>query len=400
MISLTMNIKSAITLAGFSAALGIAFISALSQSDTLIPNSEEIVKETWAGYKKCFIAGDGRVMRPYDKDTVSEAQAYAMLRAVWMNDKETFDKCYMWTENNLSRAKIKGDNLLAWHWKNGKVSDWMPASDADIDYALSLIFADAQWKGRAPNGAADYGQKARKVIDDILKLETYSTPSGRLYLSPWILNSVERLASQFPVNPSYYSPAHFRIFYEFTGDLRWEKLINTTYYVLGALARNFNNMDGVGLVPDWCAVDSADNFYPLEDKNPDFGWDAVRVPYRVGLDFLWFNSKDAKLFFDLGFSRFIEAEWVKNKAVYCEYKYNGISNNKYENPAFYAAYYCGLLVSASKYSEDILAKVNKYLRQNKGKWVYFDEREYYVNSLAWVADGIKAGVIKNLFTKS
>ena len=91
-----------------------------------------IVENTWSGYKHFFLDADGRVKRPKEGDTVSEGQAYAMLRAVWMDDKKTFDGCYRWTEENLSRKNKTGDNLLAWHWKDGKVSDWMPASDADV----------------------------------------------------------------------------------------------------------------------------------------------------------------------------------------------------------------------------------------------------------------------------
>lgn len=58
----------------------------------------------WAGYKMKFILTNGRVVRPEDgNDTVSEGQAYGMLFAVYMNDKKTFDKCFQWAEQNLSR---------------------------------------------------------------------------------------------------------------------------------------------------------------------------------------------------------------------------------------------------------------------------------------------------------
>ena len=95
----------------------------------------------WSNYKDAFVTAGGRVRRPRDNDdTVSEGQAYAMLAAVLLDDRETFDKLYEWTDAHLSRRKrLGGDHLLAWHWQGGKVADWMPASDADCDFALALI---------------------------------------------------------------------------------------------------------------------------------------------------------------------------------------------------------------------------------------------------------------------
>jgi len=375
--------------------IGLAFACRSSYADNPNMDSNETVEKSWVGYKYYFIKQDGRVIRPKDNDTVSEAQAYAMLRAIWMDDKETFDRCYRWTESNLSRLKDKDDNLLAWGWKDGSIIKWMPSSDADVNYALSLVFADSRWKGEAPKGLEDYGKKAYKVINDIMKFETYSTPGGRLYLAPWILNNTERQL-RFPVNPSYYSPAYFRIFYEYTKDTRWQKLADTTYYIFDALSKNFNDTPGVGLIPDWCCVDRDDKFHPLTGRSADFGWDAARIPFSIGLDFFFFGSKEARQFFDSGLSKFIEKEWLKNGAVYSEYNYNGTSNNKYENALFYAAYYFSLKISQSPYASEMLKKTRSYILRNKDKWVYEDDKEYYVNSWAWFTEGLNSGKIKNL----
>ncbi len=366
------------------------------QTDKVSPgiSPDNIIRDTWSGYKRSFIDNDGRVMRVKEGDTVSEGQAYAMLRAVWMRDKETFDKCYRWSEQNLSRNGNSGDSLLAWRWENGKVVSWMPASDADIDYALSLVLAGRVWGQAAPPDLEDYLRKATQVLADILSLETYRTRGGRLYLSPWILGQ-EGASGKFPVNPSYYSPAHFRVFNAETGDKRWLDLAETTYFVLEALAAGFGDMEGKGLVPDWCAVDADDRFYPLEGKSAGFGWEAVRVPLRIAMDHLWFKAEKAKVFFDAGFTGFIETEWKKNNAVYCEYAYNGGSVDKYENPLFYAAYYCALSVSASPYADKMLGKTRVYLKDTESGVVYSGRDEYYINSLAWFAEGLFQGIIVN-----
>ncbi len=250
--------------------------------------SARTVLKTWEGFKYHFILPDGRVLRPKDGDTVSEGQAYAMLRAVWLDDKEAFDRCYRWSRLHLSRADLEGDRLLAWLWKDGKVVDRGSASDADIDYALALIFAEVRWSGLGPKGLPGYGEEAKGVLADILRLETYRTASGRLYLSPWVLKPQDKPDS-FPVNPSYYSPAHFRIFKKFTGDKRWNELLDTTYFVLNTISEKWGSETGIGLVPDWATVDQTDRFDIFPDRSDVFGWDAVRVPFRLALDREWFQ---------------------------------------------------------------------------------------------------------------
>jgi endoglucanase len=350
-------------------------------------NSNQVtLKKLWSGYKDLFISQEGRINRPKESDVVSEGQSYAMFRSVLMDDKETFDKCYLWTERHLSRKDKYGDNLLAWRWKNGAVVDWMPAADADLDYALSLLMAKGKWQDQAPHGVESYSQKAKKILKDILKKMTYKTSGGRLYLSPWIISEGTVLAA-YPVNPSYYSPAHFRIFYNFTHDRRWLDLYETTYFILSGLTKKFNNKTGVGLIPDWCSVTLNDEFLPLENKNDGFGWEAVRIPFRVGLDYYWFHSKQAEGFFKGNFNKFFENRWIENKEIFCEYKYNGMPVKEYENPLFYSAYYVAFLIDDSPYKGALLDKIRSYINKTDlGGLYYEDKEEYFVNSFAWLSE--------------
>lgn len=352
-------------------------------------DTKRILQYGWQGYKFYFVSSDGRVKRPKDADTVSEGQAYGMLRAVWMNDQKTFDQIYRWTEKNLSRKSSYGDHLLAWHWKNGQVQDWMPASDADIDYALSLILAEIRWPNKTPRDLELYGDKAKKILKDILQHLTYMTDSGRLYLSPWILERGIKTES-YPVNPSYYSPGHFRLFYNYTGDHRWLKLADTSYFILNTLKSNFEGRKGIGLLPDWASVNNKDAFTRLEGKNDGFGWEAVRIPFRVGLDYFWFNSSQAKEFLSSGLIEFITKEWNKNNAVFCEYSYEGLAKEKkYENPLFYASYYIILLTNESPLAESFLKKIRSYIQAPGERLVYLGKDEYYVNSLAWLSEAFR-----------
>ena len=373
-------------------ALACLIIYRVAKRDNLPCRS--ILTGTWQGYKQFFIDPQGRVKRNQDGDTVSEGQAYAMLRAVWMDDKQTFDSCYRWTEQYLSRKTKYGDNLLAWQWKNGDVQDWMPASDADIDYALSLIFADNLWGASSQKGCEPYVQKAHKILNDILDHLTYRTQTGRLYLSPWILPQ-DTENKVYPVNPSYYSPAHFRVFYRLTGDERWKELIDTTYFVLERLAEQFDDEKGVGLIPDWCSVDNNDFFVRLENKSDIFGWEAIRVPIRVSMDYVWFGSQESLSFLNR-IAVFLKQQWLDNKKIWCEYAYEGYAVKEYENPLFYAGYYCVFFITDPELSSEILQKTHSCLVNVNNAYIYDNISDYYTNSLAWIADGYSCGLIRNI----
>ena len=74
---------------------------------------------TWQRYRDRFIQADGRVIdwENDDQRTTSEGQAYAMLRALLIDDRETFDRVLNWGEQNLARRDDDGvliDHLWAW----------------------------------------------------------------------------------------------------------------------------------------------------------------------------------------------------------------------------------------------------------------------------------------------
>src|SRR5438034_429797 len=84
-------------------------------------SSYTLLSSSWEKYKTRFLNKDGRII-DYQQSSVttSEGQSYAMLRSVWIDDKDTFDLVWNWTKNDMKRPK---DNLLGWRWgkeKNGK----------------------------------------------------------------------------------------------------------------------------------------------------------------------------------------------------------------------------------------------------------------------------------------
>lgn len=353
------------------------------------PEEELIMSEAWRGYKKLFIEENGRVFRPLNNyDTVSEGQAYAMLLAVWLDDRETFDRCYRWTERNLSKFNKFGDHLLAWHWK-GDVIDWASASDADEDYAFALILAHRRWKEEG------YKYKALAVLKDILEKESGLAPNGMRFLLPGTWSEPSK---NFIINPSYFAPAWYRVFYEVTGDNRWNELVDSSYYTISSLAESFGEIKGVGLLPNWVKIDKDGRFIKAENLEHHFGWDAVRVPWRIGLDLFWFREQRAKRYLAKTLYNFYLDELSKNEGkIMAEYNYDGTPYNCYESPASYAMSLSSFLAAKSDRTEFIMGRILESYIQKDDMSYFLDDKDYYVNSLILLGLVLKTGKAINMF---
>ncbi|MFZ4524470.1 MAG: glycosyl hydrolase family 8 [Chlorobium sp.] len=354
----------------FLAVLPFLFINC----STMPQNPEEISLRSWSHFKRTFLRS-GRVIRPTNNnDTVSEGEAYVMLRAVLMNDRETFNQCLSWTEAVLSRKKSHGDRLLAWHFENGQVSDSTSASDADIDYAFSLILAYRTWHDKR------YLQIAQEVLTSVLDHET-AVINGRLYLLPWP-SSKNRTNDLVALNPSYYAPSHFKLFYEVSGDSRWIQLSDTTYDLLERLLVSPGKLKEEGLIPDWIAVDKQGNIKTLPGKPVIYGWDAVRVPLRIAADYYLYDDQRA-----LGilrwFSGSFEKEFNRNFSIFSR---KDSTKRSHENALFYSAAYAATEAANSPIAPKILRRLRKCIGSNGESFYYNSPDDYYINSLSWLPE--------------
>ncbi len=364
-------------LIGFSGFFLVAWLLSLRENDDVHQTSQKL-EESWAGFKAYFIRSDGAVVRPHEQDITSEGQANAMLRAVVMGDHDTFERVFQWTQNNLSRKKTAGDNLLSWHYKDNIVQDTMPATDADIDYALALLLASEKWKNDA------YKEVAQQSLKDILDRLTVVFKYRR-YLLPWFVESPAN-QEKIPQNLSYYSPAYFKLFNTFDHDPRWLELVDTTYILLLQAQNNFEGTTGCGLVPDWCVVDRKGSLHRYEARSSDFSWEAVRVPFRIGIDAFLYNDPRAIEVLS-GFANFATAELDKNKKLVSGYSYEckPLPNTE-ESPLIYAAFYMALELTDNRYASENINKLRQWFHRSLKGGYYKDTQEYYLNSLVWVAE--------------
>jgi endoglucanase len=295
-----------------------------------------LLQSSWIRYSENFINEDGRVVDDRFNDiTTSEGQSYAMLRAVWVDDRETFDRSWTWTKENLDR---ESDNLFGWRWGRRQDGSYgfledggeNSASDADSDIALSLILASRRWN------RPEYAQESKQILPDIWDHLTREV-QGKRYL---IAGNWADLPEGLVINPSYFSPYAWRIFAEYDEDRDWNSLIDPAYELLERtswepLDREF----AVGLPPDWVVLDRENGNLSktLEPQlTTNYSFDALRVPWRIALDYVWNEEEKAKSYLEKSF-KFLSDYYSENNRLAGWYSHDGQVLGEKENPAMYAA---------------------------------------------------------------
>lgn len=231
----------------------------------------------WQHFKDELLTGESSGAVAWDEpDTVvSEGQSYGMMLALQNNDQATFDHIWYWTKTYLQPAQPQG--LFCWKAQtNGTPIEEDAAADADEMIALALIMASNRWGDKT--GIYNYSAQAEEVLARILTAEV--TDDNYFMASP-------TTAQLF--NPSYLMPAFYKMFEEFTGESRWRQTAENTFVLINRCLKSSLGNTENGLVPDWC--DKNGNPGP-SGMSGIFSYDAMRVPYYIALDEIWFGEDD------------------------------------------------------------------------------------------------------------
>lgn len=279
--------------------------------------------------------------------TVSEASAYVMLRASWMDDRQTFTNVWNWTRDNLQRKNLKtvwtceddvcdqgtwikkkdwideyrqrwhgngADHLFAWRWipdLNGENKDGtltkggviffqdpfgeedrsgINAASDDLEIAVALYLASLRGWGNA----SEYLDEAKLIAKDAWDKYVVMVNGDP------ILFAGDQFAWTSEVNPSYSRPFYFEhVFPLIDPDHPWKKLAKTSYdLTIKSGQVSFDNLAGVNLPTNWAAVNHRGEV--VESKTfPGpagriFGHDAFRALFAVAQDSAWSGDSSAR----------------------------------------------------------------------------------------------------------
>jgi endoglucanase len=238
--------------------------------------TNDFVRNWYENWKKTrLVSCNGNLMPGADNSSTAkvEAQGFAMVAVAYMGDKDVFDKLYSFY---LSKTSSTACGLSAWQTSCGGVTDSGAATDGDIDVASGLVVAHWQW----PN--AGYDAKAKTLIANLRKMLLDCGGKWTVYPGcsggrPW--------GGCDETDISYYSPAFFRYFAKISGDSAWSKLADDTQKIRDAAANS-----STGLVPDWQSVAGRAG---SGSRAGNYGFDAIRAPYKQCLDYLWNGTPEA-----------------------------------------------------------------------------------------------------------
>jgi endo-1,4-beta-D-glucanase Y len=148
----------------------------------------------------------------------------------------------------------------------------------------------------------------------------------------------------------------------------------------------------VGLFPDWCQVDGAGRPGPAAGREHDFGWEAVRLPFRVALEAQWFKEEQAARLLSLDFLPFFQKEWQAKGRLAAMYHLDGTPAAAYESPVLYAGVLAAAVAAGDqKFAGELAAKVLSFYRQEGDRAYFVSPENYYANNWAWLGLALYAG---------
>ena len=243
-----------------------------------------------------------------DAITVSEGHGYGMMISALMAGHDPEAQAIFDGLVHVFRQFPSNINGALMSWAIGP--DCQPiagpdsATDGDLDVAFALLLANRQW-GSPAGAAVNYFVEARRVIGAIGLSEV--NPETRLpLLGDWATTAMFYYATR----PSDFMPDHFRAFAAATGADKFSTSVDRIYEITTRLQAGAGI--NTGLLPDF-AIETHKEVAPappdfLEGANDgNYGFNACRVPWRFGTDFI--ASGDARAKMVLGPIN----SWIQNK---------------------------------------------------------------------------------------
>ena len=223
-------------------------------------------KAEWRAYVSSFIEPDGRVIDNANGGVShSEGQGYALLLAVFADDREQFQVIWSWTESHL---KVRADPLLSWQWdaKKQEVADKNNATDGDILVAWALA------EGARRFARPDYLATAKAMAQAIGAQAVKSTDHG-LVLLPGAAGFAREDQPDGPViNLSYWVFPAFPVLKTLAPEFDWDGVRENGLRLLAK-----SRFGARSLPTDWQSV-AGPTTAPAKNFPPQFGYNAIRIP--------------------------------------------------------------------------------------------------------------------------
>ena len=336
------------------------------------------LQSSWNNYKQAFVQADGRVIdRAADNISTSEGQAYAMVRAAWIGDRDTFDRARSWTRDNLQGGD--GARLPAWKWGANAAGTWgtldtTPASDADQWMIYALLLAHARWHDDT------HLAQARALAAAFYDTET-AVVGGRRVVLPWPDDGKPVVV----VNPSYLLPFVYRALATADPERHWGELVTSSYELLAA------SRSPSGLPRDWLRVDRATgelaSFEADEAPKNAFGYEAFRVAWTLAAEVHWYDEPRARI--ELAHLDQLRHRWKEQGRIAARIAPDGRELVDYEYPGMYGALLPGWELARPGAAQRLY---DEELAPRRAPHGWGDANDYYGQNWIWLGVALWAGL--------
>lgn len=350
-------------------AVGLTLAAGLSAHAVPEPH---VVARHWGDYARRSIRCSGRVVdRAGGRITTSEGQAYAMVQAVWADDRASFERIRRWSIDHLQGGDPT--RLPAWKWHRGAVVDPQPAADADVWMAWSLLLAAEKWQHRA------YHDQARALMMAIWQQEVAVVSDRRVLLpGPWASDT-----DPTRLNPSYFLPFAWRAFAVADPAHPWGELIDDAYAILADAG-----VEG-RLAPDWLYLDPT-TAAPVSSPVPDHdhhGFEALRLPWTLAAEVVWYDDPRARAL--LAPYLDWQSRWSTHGWLPAVAHPDGSPAVEYPHLSLYGA----LLPAWGALAPDAATRLyTDAIAPTRGRRGWGDVRDYYAQNWVWFGLALWSGL--------
>ena len=250
---------------------------------------ERIYQEVFCGPDKVYFeVGDdmGYMSDVKNFDARTEGMSYGMMIAVQLDKKDVFDRLFRWAKKYMQYQDGPMKGYFAWSLSpDGTIRGAGPASDGELYFITSLIFASNRWGNQ---GDINYLAEAQNILNCSWEKD------GSEGIMPFI-NKENHLIIFTPdgrgvsyTDPSYHLPAFYEVWARWANDGRadfWRACATASREYLHksidpqtGLNPDTNNFDGSFI--------ETPAFFGRRMK-PAFRFDSWRVPMNIALDYSW-----------------------------------------------------------------------------------------------------------------
>ncbi|MDE1941039.1 MAG: hypothetical protein KGI66_02890, partial [Patescibacteria group bacterium] len=205
------------------------------------------------------------------------------------------------------------------------------------------------------------------------------------------------------VNPSYLAPYAYRMFATVDPGHDWNGLVDTSYSVLKqSIDLPLDKKKSVDLPPDWVEVSRTDgSVHPPARSGPqgsldtNYGFDALRVPWRLYLDWQWYH--DARAYTLLSGMKYLQSFWEHAGLLNETYAHDGsVVPPSGESPAMYGGTIGTMMImnpsdAKAMYDHKLIALYTP----DYDAWV--QPLSYYDDNWAWFGIALYNGLLPNLW---